>query len=199
MSVETKHDGPCVHHRHVAPGFADSVSDKAPASGPSCAISEPRQRLEFTINGRLVSLNVVAGARLLDVIRDELLLTGVKEGCGIGECGACTVILEDKAILSCMTPALSVQGLHVTTIEGVAEGEKLHPVQAAIIKHAALQCGFCTPAMVLVAVNLLKNRPDADRETIRQAMSGTLCRCTGYEQILDAVEEARDVLRAVRS
>lgn len=189
MSAENEH-APCAHHRPAARG-AGAVSLSAP--------DEARQTLEMIVNGRPVSLSVAPGARLLDVIRDELLLTGTKEGCGVGECGACTVIVEDKAVLSCMTPALAVQGLRVTTIEGVAAGEKLHPVQTAFIKHAALQCGFCTPAMVLVAVNLLKTRPDADRETIRQAMSGTLCRCTGYEQILDAVEEARDAMRDARS
>lgn len=156
--------------------------------------STPRQPLRMIVNGKEVRTEVPVSARLLDVIRDQLLLTGTKEGCGVGECGACTVIADNQAILSCMTPALSMQDAEITTIEGIADGDNLHPVQIAFIKHTALQCGFCTPAMVLVGVELLRRKPDATRDEIRVAISGTLCRCTGYEQILDAVEEARDVL-----
>lgn len=147
--------------------------------------------LTMMVNGTEMTVQVPASIRLVDVIRDFLCLTGTKEGCGVGECGACTVIADDKAILSCMTPALSMQGAHITTIEGIADGATLHPMQLAFIKHTALQCGFCTPAMILVAVNLLKHNPKATRDEIKLAISGTLCRCTGYEQILDAVEEVR--------
>lgn len=151
----------------------------------------PLHSLTMVVNGSSMTVQVPAAARLVDVIRDQLNLTGTKEGCGVGECGACTVIADNRAILSCMTPALSMQGVSITTIEGIADGDTLHPVQLAFIKHTALQCGFCTPAMVLVAVNLLRRNPTATRDEIRLAISGTLCRCTGYEQILDAVEEAR--------
>lgn len=181
--LKTGHHG-CRHHQFrgvpAQPGMDDDQSVK--------------QLLEMTVNGKFVSLMVSPAARLLDVIRDQLELTGTKEGCGVGECGACTVLADNRAILSCMTPALSMQGKAITTIEGVAEGEKLHPVQIAFLKHTALQCGYCTPAMILVGVNHLKNHPDATRESIRLALSGTLCRCTGYEQIIDAIEEARDVM-----
>lgn len=151
----------------------------------------PLHPLRMVVNGVEMNVSVPASARLLDVIRDYLRLTGTKEGCGVGECGACTVIADDQAILSCMTPALSMQDAHITTIEGLADGDNLHPMQLAFIKHTALQCGFCTPAMILVGVNLLKRNPKATRDDIKLAISGTLCRCTGYEQIIDAIEEVR--------
>ncbi|MBR0026011.1 MAG: (2Fe-2S)-binding protein [Clostridia bacterium] len=145
-------------------------------------------KLNFYLNDRLVTREVEENARLLDVIRDDIGLTGTKEGCGIGECGACTVILEGEAVASCLVLAMSVEGKHVTTVEGLMQNGKLHPLQQSFLDHYALQCGFCTPGFLMSAKALLDKNPHPTREEIKVAISGNLCRCTGYEQIIEAIE-----------
>lgn len=147
-------------------------------------------RIEWILNGRPTTLDVDPGRMLLDVLRNELDLKGTKEGCGRGECGACTVILNGRAVLSCLLPMGKVQGGSVTTIEGLASGERLHPLQEAFIEAGAVQCGFCTPGMILSAKTVLdENRPLSEDE-IRTAISGNLCRCTGYDKIVEAIKRA---------
>ena len=145
-------------------------------------------KLNFYLNDRLVTREVEENARLLDVIRDDIGLTGTKEGCGIGECGACTVILEGEAVASCLVLAMSVEGKQVTTVEGLMQNGKLHPLQQSFLDHYALQCGFCTPGFLMSAKALLDKNPHPTREEIKVAISGNLCRCTGYEQIIEAIE-----------
>ena len=152
-------------------------------------------RVSFILNGRQVEVLTRPNARLLDLLRDDLGLTGTKEGCAIGECGACTVLLDGEAVNSCLVLAGQVDGRRVLTIEGLenADGE-LHPLQKAFIDKHAVQCGFCTPGMIMSALALLGKNPHPTREEIKEAISGNLCRCTGYASIVDAVEEAARVL-----
>lgn len=131
---------------------------------------------------------------LLEVLRDQLGLTGTKEGCAAGDCGTCTVILDDEPVNSCMVLAFQADGRRVTTVEGLAEDGKLHPLQESFIKHGAVQCGYCTPGMLMSAKALLDKDPNPDRQTIREAMAGNLCRCTGYYKIIEAVEDAARVM-----
>lgn len=146
--------------------------------------------LHFILNEESVSLEIDENARLLDVIRDVAGLTGTKEGCGVGECGACTVILEGEAVDSCIVLAASVEGKHVTTVEGLAKNGKLDPVQQAVLDHHALQCGFCTPGFLMSAKALLDKKPNPTRDEIKTAIAGNLCRCTGYQQLVEAFEDA---------
>ncbi len=145
--------------------------------------------LQFTLNGEKTEIDINPGARLLDVLRDELQLTGTKEGCGVGECGACTVIIDGEAMDSCMVLAASVADKNVTTIEGLANDDILHPLQQAVLDHHALQCGFCTPGFIMSAKALMDKNPHPTREEIKVAISGNLCRCTGYQQLIDAFED----------
>ena len=149
-----------------------------------------KKNLEMTVNGKPVSLEIDPNARLIDVLRDTLHLTGTKEGCGIGECGACTVIADGKTINSCLALAVQMQGKNITTIEGLEEGGNLHPLQKSFMELSAIQCGFCTPGMILSAKALLDKTPRPTREQIKTAIAGNLCRCTGYEQIFQAIEAA---------
>ena len=144
-------------------------------------------RVRLTLNGKPATLEAYPMARLLDVLRDEAGLTGVKEGCGEGECGACCVELDGALVNSCLVPALQADGASIRTIEGVANGDELHAVQQAFITHGGAQCGICTPGMVLAAVNLLERRPDATEAEIREGLAGNLCRCTGYTKIFESV------------
>jgi len=144
----------------------------------------------FYVNSVETEITVSVNDRLIDVLRNQLGLTGTKEGCGIGECGACTVILDGKAVNSCLVPAASLNGHEVITIEGLTEGETLHPLQEAFARHGAVQCGFCTPGFLMSAKALLDENPHPGREEIREAVAGNLCRCTGYEQIIEAIEDA---------
>jgi carbon-monoxide dehydrogenase small subunit len=153
-------------------------------------MSANQVEIVFTINGETVSVEVHPMARLLDVIRQQLHLTGTKEGCGEGECGACAVLIDDELVNSCLTPVLQVEGASVTTIEGVATGEQLHAVQEAFIAHGGAQCGICTPGMVLAAVSLRDCTPHASAEQIRTGLAGNLCRCTGYMKIFEAVRRS---------
>jgi carbon-monoxide dehydrogenase medium subunit len=165
-----------------------------PALSP--AVAPYAGTIETTINGAPYRLPDATHLSLLDALRDRAGLTGAKEGCAEGECGACTVWLDGRAVMSCLVPAPQAHGAHVTTIEGLAAGEELHPLQAAFIETAAVQCGFCIPGMVMAGAMALDERPDLDSEDARAAISGNLCRCTGYRKILDAIERAAEVSRA---
>jgi aerobic-type carbon monoxide dehydrogenase small subunit (CoxS/CutS family) len=161
--------------------------------------SSPREklRLALTVNGEARELLVEPWKTLLEVLREDLLLTGTKHGCELGECGACAVILDGELALSCLVPAVECGGRQVTTVEGLRDGPELHPLQAAFADHGAAQCGYCTPGMLVAAKWLLDRKPDATREEIAEALSGQLCRCTGYLQIYDAVEAAGRTLRGL--
>jgi len=144
------------------------------------------------VNGEAVTLNAHPFARLLDVLREELRLTGTKEGCGEGECGACSVLVGGELVNSCLVPLAQVEGAEVMTVEGVADGDRLHAVQRAMIECGGAQCGICTPGMVLAAVSLLARNPAPTDADIREGLAGNLCRCTGYMKIFDAVLKAVD-------
>jgi len=147
--------------------------------------------LNFTLNGEPVQVEIEPHLMLLQLLREQLELTGTKEGCGMGECGACTVLLDGKTINSCIFPAVEAEGKSITTIEGIADGKGgFHPIQKAFIEHGAIQCGFCTPGMVLSAKALLDEIPKPTEEEIRDGIAGNLCRCTGYLQIIQAVKAA---------
>ena len=146
--------------------------------------------LETKVNDSAVRIEVDPEEMLADVLRDKLGLMGTKIGCSEGECGACTVLVDGVPVLSCIYPAMKAQGREVTTIEGIASEGELHPVQEAFIENCATQCGYCTPGFVMSAVALLAEKPTPDREEVLEGLSGNLCRCTGYYQIIDAVEAA---------
>ena len=147
--------------------------------------------LRMTINGHPVEVPAPAERILLDLLREDLNLTGTKRGCDLGTCGCCTVLLDGRPTLSCLTLAAMADGRVVTTIEGVSTGAALHPVQRAFVDHGATQCGFCTPGFVLSAIALLRDRPNASRQEILDAISGNLCRCTGYTKIVEAIQAAQ--------
>ena len=151
-----------------------------------------RKELKLTVNGELYELTVRPNTLLADLLANELGLTGVKRGCDSGSCGACTVILDGKAVKSCSTLALQANGKEVTTIEGLAQGDKLHPIQQAFIDHFAVQCGFCTPGMIMSAKALLDAKPDPTEDEVRRALRGNLCRCTGYVKIIEAILAVKD-------
>jgi carbon-monoxide dehydrogenase small subunit len=132
---------------------------------------------------------------LLDVLRDKLSLTGTKEGCGSGDCGACSVTVDDRLVCSCLMLGAEAEGREVSTIEGMAEGDELHPLQKSFIKHAALQCGICTPGILVAAKSLLEKKPDPTEEEVRYWLAGNLCRCTGYDKIIRAVMQTAKDLR----
>lgn len=151
--------------------------------------------IEFTINGKKRKLSVKPNVLLINIIRNDLYLTGSKYGCGIGECGTCTVLLDSEPVLSCLTLAVTVDGKEITTIEGLARGDELHPLQKAFLKNGAVQCGFCTPGMILTATALLKENPNPTEDEIREYMRGNLCRCTGYNQIITAIKSCENKLK----
>jgi len=146
--------------------------------------------IEFVINGRKRKVETTPSTRLLDLIRDNLCLTGTKEGCGKGECGACTVIMNNELVASCLVLAPQANGAEITTIEGVGRGKNLDPIQEAFMETGAIQCGFCTPGMVLAAKKLLQENPQPSIEEIKRGISGNLCRCTGYQKIIEAINLA---------
>lgn len=152
-------------------------------------------KVDFILNGENVSVDVSAQEVLVDTLREKFLLTGTKKGCGTGDCGTCTVLLDGEAVRSCILLTAMVEGRNVTTIEGVGTPDHLHPVQQAFIDASAVQCGFCTPGMVLTSIALLNRNPDPTDEEIRVALSGNLCRCTGYEKIVKAVRLAAERMR----
>ena len=143
--------------------------------------------ITFQLNGATTEVLVAPNQTLVGMLREDLGLTGTKYGCGEGDCGACTVLLDDQPVNSCLVLAAQVDGRKVTTIEGLADGDKLHPLQNAFIEKGAIQCGFCTPGMILSAKALLDNNPDPTELDIRTAISGNLCRCTGYQKIVEAI------------
>ncbi len=143
--------------------------------------------IHFRLNGQSTELEVRGDERVVDLLRERLHLTGTKEGCGSGECGACAVLVNGRARLSCLMLAAQLDGQDLTTIEGLGSPEALHPLQRAFAEHGAVQCGFCTPGMIVAATDLLARNPQPSREDIRAGLSGNLCRCTGYTRILDAV------------
>ena len=146
--------------------------------------------LTMTLNGEAVTVEVEPFELLVDVLRDKLGLTGVKIGCSEGECGACTVIMDGQAVLSCLLPAMKAHGREVVTIEGLSRDGELHPLQRAFIEQGAVQCGYCTPGMIMSAKALLDENPQPSPDEIEEAMAGNLCRCTGYIQIVEAIESA---------
>ena len=146
-------------------------------------------RIGMTVNGREQSVDTWPMMRLLDVLREELGLTGTKEGCGEGECGACSVILDGRLVNSCLVPALQADGTRITTIEGIAASDQLHAVQQAFIDCGGAQCGICTPGMIVASVSLLEQNPHPSDEEIREGLAGNLCRCTGYMRIFEAVKQ----------
>jgi carbon-monoxide dehydrogenase small subunit len=158
-----------------------------------------KRELLITVNGDELHLLVDTRRTLLEVIRDEIGLTGTKNGCGQGECGACTVLVNGEPVNSCLMLAHEADGCEVVTIEGLARGDVLHPVQEAFIAQGAIQCGFCTPGMVLSTVALLERNPEPTREEVLVGLRGNLCRCTGYVKILDAVEAAQCLLEEQRA
>jgi carbon-monoxide dehydrogenase small subunit len=155
-----------------------------------------KARLSLSVNGEARELLVDGYKTLLELLREELSLTGTKHGCELGECGACAVLLDGELVLSCLVAAVECDGRRVETVEGMQRGPELHPLQACFADHGAAQCGYCTPGFLLAAKELLERKPDASRAEIAEALSGQLCRCTGYLQIFEAVEAAAAKLRA---
>jgi aerobic carbon-monoxide dehydrogenase small subunit len=154
-----------------------------------------KHRITLTVNGLVYELEVEPRERLIDVLRYKLGYTGVKEGCGTGDCGACTVLLDGKPVTSCLVLAVSANGKSIVTVEGIARKGKLHPVQQAFVEHGAVQCGFCTPGFIVNSYALLNENPNPDIETIRYWLAGNLCRCTGYQKIIKAVLAAAEMMR----
>lgn len=151
--------------------------------------------IEVTVNNNCYSLDIEPEELLVDVIRDRLRLTGTKKGCGTGECGACTVLIDGEPVNSCLYLAVRAHKKNILTIEGLGQPDKLHPIQQAFIKNAAVQCGFCAPGMQLSAKAMLDENPDPTDLEIREGISGNLCRCTGYVKIIKAIREAAEILR----
>ncbi len=158
-----------------------------------------KRQITLSVNGRAYDVAVENRTRLLDALRGVVGMTGPKEGCGTGDCGACTVLLDGKPVTSCLVLAVSAQGREITTVEGLAKDGALHPVQRAFVERGGLQCGFCTPGMLLSAKALLDEHPHPTRDEIRFALAGNLCRCTGYDKIVEAVERAAELLAAERA
>lgn len=156
-----------------------------------------KQHVTSIINGEPVEFLCDPDQTLLEVLRDELELTGTKEGCGTGDCGACSVLLDDRLVCACLVFAPEAKDRAVTTVEGVAGAETLHPVQHKLLEHAALQCGICTPGVVVAAKALLEAKPDPSEEEVRYWLAGNLCRCTGYDKIIRAVLDAAAEMRGV--
>ena len=156
-----------------------------------------KMSVNLTVNGVKREVSCYPMARLLDVLREDLLLTGTKEGCGEGECGACSVLLDDQLVNSCLVPILELEGARITTIEGIGSAEELHPIQSAFMKTGGTQCGICTPGMILATYDLLKRNSQPTLEDVRTGLAGNICRCTGYTKIFDAVLSAAEVMRAM--
>jgi aerobic-type carbon monoxide dehydrogenase small subunit (CoxS/CutS family) len=151
--------------------------------------------IKVKINGKAYELSVPPWRTLLEVIREDLKLTGTKEGCGQGECGSCTVIMGGKTVNSCLVLAMESDGQEIVTIEGLSDGEKLHPVQEAFVEHAGMQCGFCTPGMIMSAKALLDRNPDPGEAEIREGLAGNFCRCTGYTKIIESIGAAAKAMK----
>jgi aerobic carbon-monoxide dehydrogenase small subunit len=154
--------------------------------------------IRFALNGEEKEIEAAPDRRVVDLLREDLGLTGTKEACGMGECGACTILVDGAARLSCLMLAVQLEGRNITTIEGLGTKETLHPVQETFVEKGAVQCGFCTPGMVLASVDFLQKHPAPTRQEIRKGLAGNLCRCTGYQKIVDAVEAAASHLTEKR-
>jgi carbon-monoxide dehydrogenase small subunit len=172
-------------------GFFFAGRTRVSLSGRPVTTTRARQvRLSLKVNSKTVSLDVPSGATLLSVLRDNIGLTGTKKGCGTGECGACTVIVDGEAVCSCIYPAFQAAGRQVITIEGLQRGDELKSIQRAFVEVGAIQCGYCSPGAILSAWALLEKNPDPSDEEIKRAISGNLCRCTGYAAIVEAIRAA---------
>jgi len=154
------------------------------------------ERIELLVNGNSYPVNVEADDLLVDVLRDKLGLVGTKKGCSSGDCGACTIIMDGRPVTSCLVLALAAVGKEIKTIEGFTPKDELHPLQESFIEHGAIQCGYCTPGLLLTADALLKSNPNPNEQEIRQAIAGNLCRCTGYVAIVDAIQAVADQSQA---
>ena len=154
-----------------------------------------KYHIQSTINGDEIDVLVEPTQSLLDVLRDQLHLTGTKEGCGTGDCGACSVTIDGILVCSCLVLGVEAGGKKIETIEGMADGDKLHPLQEKFIEHVALQCGICTPGLLIAAKHLLEENPDPTEEEVRYGLAGNLCRCTGYQKIVEAVLDAAQEMR----
>ena len=152
------------------------------------------ERLELVVNGEQRSLEIESRTLLVHALRDGLSLTGAHIGCDTSQCGTCTVLVDGRAVKSCTVLALQAEGTEITTIEGLASDGELHPIQRAFVEHHGLQCGFCTPGMILTAADLLSREPDPDEETIRRSIRGNFCRCTGYQSIVESIQAAGSAL-----
>jgi aerobic carbon-monoxide dehydrogenase small subunit len=157
---------------------------------PTVSIFEDTMQIRFELNGKPLRVEVPSHFTLLRMLREKLAFTGTKEGCGIGECGACTVLLDGKPVHACLLMAAKVEGRRIETVEGLGTKRNLHPLQSSMIEKGAVQCGFCTPGILMSSKALLDINPYPTREQIKDAISGHLCRCTGYHQIIEAIEEA---------
>jgi carbon-monoxide dehydrogenase small subunit len=154
-----------------------------------------KKTIKFTVNGESVEMQVKPWRTLLEMIREDLKLTGTKEGCGHGECGSCTVIMGGKTVNSCLVPALEADGQEILTIEGLSKDGELNPIQESFEKHSGMQCGFCTPGIIISAKALLDTNPDPTETEIREAMAGNFCRCTGYTKIVQSISAAAKALQ----
>ena len=156
-----------------------------------------KRLLRLQVNGRIHEVASETNRTLLAILREDLRLTGTKEGCGLGECGSCTVLLDGKPVNACLVLGSQAEGSRIETIEGLAEGNVLHPIQEAFVEKGAIQCGFCTPGMILTAKAFLEENGDPTEEEVRKAISGNLCRCTGYEKIVEAILDAAAAMKEV--
>lgn len=162
-------------------------------------IAQRNAHITLRVNGEEVEVSFAPYKTLLEVLREELDLTGTKHGCELGECGACAVLVDGQPLLSCLKLALECDGSVVETIEGLATGPELHPLQAAFADHGGSQCGYCTPGVLMTAKGLLDAEPNPSRQRIKEALSGNLCRCTGYQQIVDSVEQAARTINEAKA
>lgn len=161
-------------------------------------VKKAETEITFNLNQKTIKVNVPPDRRVLDLLREDLGLTGTKEGCGTGECGACTIMVNGENRLSCLMVAAQLEGTEVITVEGLEQTEDGKIIQQAFVEHGAVQCGFCTPGMEMTALTMLRHDDHPSRESIREGISGNLCRCTGYVKIVDAVEHAADQIRCCR-
>ena len=153
------------------------------------------KEISFTLNAKPYTLSVKPWKTLLELIREDLSFTGTKEGCGHGECGSCTVIMGGKTVNSCLVPALEADDQEIITIEGLVDGDTLHPIQEAFVQQAGMQCGFCTPGMIMSAKALLDKKPTPSEEEIREGIAGNFCRCTGYTKIIESISAAAEAMK----